>query len=60
MVTQFSFDILDAVIRETTGRGLVPEQDTFGGTFVWMCKYAGANFYMEVHPADTLWLQDGI
>lgn len=38
---------------------LVPDQSIDGGTYVWVCDYAGGKFYTKITP-DHIWLQDGI
>ena len=51
-MTQEAFNVLDQHF------GLVPEQDIDGGTYVWVCDYAGGKFYTKITP--NIWLQDGI
>lgn len=61
-MTQFAFDCLDEAVSQTSpsGRGLVPEQDINGGTYVYACSYGGGNFFIEVPAEDTIWNYDGI
>ena len=54
MMTQEAFDVLDQVFD------LVAEQDVNnGGTYQWVCDYAGGKFYTQVDD-QYIWLQDGI
>jgi len=62
-MTKDAFDCLDEAVSQTspTGRGLVPEQDIDGGTYVYVCSYGGGNFFIEVPVEDKdIWLLDGI
>lgn len=56
-MTQFTFDCIDDAVRgvDPAGRGLIPEQELDGGTFVHVCSYAGGEFYMQVTVEDSLW-----
>lgn len=51
-MSQDAFNALDEMF------GLVPEQDIDGGTYVWVCDYAGGKFYTKIQP--NIWLLDGI
>lgn len=50
VTSQEEFDIIDEHYS------LIPEQDitNYGGSFVFVCKYAGVNFYSKVGEEDYL------
>ena len=51
-MSQEAFDVLEQMFN------LIPEEDIGGGTYVWICDYAGGKFYTKITP--NIWLQDGI
>ena len=48
---EMAFQVLDSAFG-----GLVPEQDvdTWGGTYEWVCDYAGGKFYAPIHTTSIL------
>jgi hypothetical protein len=49
-----AFDALDEMYD------LICKEDIEDGTYAWVCDYAGGQFYTEVHPADNMWMPEGI
>ena len=43
-MSQDAFNALDEMFD------LVPEQNIGGGTYVWVCDYAGGKFYTKITP----------